>query len=67
MLTGDCHIGDLKMSKGNSCLQLNGHTLYIHTMKHKLDINENQIIPGGTEEEPGKIVWTVRRTVLILR
>ncbi len=67
LLTGDCHIGDLKMSKGNSCLQLNGHTLYIHTMKHKLDINENQIIPGGTEEEPGKIVWTVRRTVLILR
>ncbi len=65
-LTQDCHIGDLRMDK-KGYIHLNGHTLYIHTRRHKMDIDDSQIIPGGTEDNPGKIVWTITGTVLIVR
>lgn len=44
-----------------------GHTLFIHSLRHALGVNDSQIVPGGTSENPGKIVWLTPPTMLLLR
>ena len=55
-LTKDLNVDDLTMD-GNSKLYLNGHTLFIYHRRHALGTKASQIVPGGTAENPGRIIW----------
>ena len=61
-LTANTKISDLTMDS-TARLQLNGFTLRIKTLRHDL---KGTIVPGGTTENPGKIVWD-GATFLMLR
>ena len=57
-ITRDAKVADVWLEGAKPRIYLNGHTLCIHTTHHKLGTDESvQIIPGGTAENPGQIIW----------
>ena len=67
-LTADFRVSDLRLIGSTSRVKLNGHTLGIRARRHALGVNETaQVIPGGTEENPGRIVWLPGSTLIFLR
>ena len=66
-LTRDAELPNIFLEGSKPRIQLNGHTLRVNAPHHRLGTDEAvQIIPGGTEENPGQIIWSVRPTVLML-
>lgn len=67
-ITADIHLADLVLTGGKGVVRLNGHTVFVYARRHALGTNEaKQIIPGGTEENPGRIVWVPRGLKIIIR
>ncbi len=67
-LTADFRISDLRLLDSTSRVKLNGYTLSIRARRHALGVNEAiQVIPCGTVENPGKIVWLPSATLIYLR
>ena len=66
-VTADAKIADVWLEGSKPQIQLNGHTLYIRSLRHELGVDDSQVVPGGTTENPGKIVWLTPPTVLMLR
>jgi len=57
-VTKDAKIGNLFVEGARPKIYLNGHILKVNATHHKLGTNESvQIIPGGTAENPGRIIW----------
>ncbi len=66
-ITRDAKIADVWLEGSKPRIYLNGHTLRIRTTRHALGTNESaQVIPGGTAENPGKIIW-FNPTILLLK
>ena len=66
-VTADAKVADVWLEGSKPQIQLNGHTLYVHSLRHELGVDDSQVVPGGTAENPGKIVWLTPPTVLMLR
>ena len=66
-ITRDAKVADLRFEGAKPRIYLNGHTLRVRTPRHALGTDETtQVIPGGTEENPGQIIW-LNPTVLFLK
>ena len=66
-VTRDAKVADVWLEGSKPRIYLNGHTLRIRTAHHKLGTDEStQVIPGGTAENPGKIIW-FNPTILLLK
>ena len=65
-VTRDAKVADVWLEDSKPRIYLNGHTLRIRTTRHALGTSDTQIIPGGTEENPGKIIW-FNPTILLLK
>ena len=65
-VTADAKIADVWLEGSKPQIRLNGHTLRIHTRRHALGTSDAQIVPGGTEENPGQIIWLMQPTMLLL-
>ena len=67
-VTRDAKVADVWLEGAKPRIYLNGHTLRIHTRHHRLGTDESaQIIPGGTAENPGQIIWDGRATILFVQ
>ena len=67
-ITADIHLADLVLTGGKGAVRLNGHTVFVYAKRHALGTDEaKQIIPGGTEENPGQIIWVPRGLKIIIR
>ena len=65
-LTRDAKVADVWLEGSKPRIYLNGHTLRIHTTRHALGTDAaTQVIPGGTEENPGKIIWFNPTTIML--
>ena len=57
-ITRDAKVADLRFEGSQPRIYLNGHTLRVRTPRHALGTNPaTQVIPGGTAENPGQIIW----------
>ena len=67
-ITADIHLADLVLTGGKGAVRLNGHTVFVYAKRHALGTDEaKQIIPGGTEENPGQIIWVPRGLKIMIR
>ena len=66
-ITRDAKVADVWLEGSKPRIYLNGHTLRIRTTRHALGTDESsQVIPGGTAENPGRIIW-FNPTILLLK
>ena len=67
-ITADIHLADLVLTGGKGAVRLNGHTVFVYAKRHALGTDEaKQIIPGGTEENLGQIIWVPRGLKIMIR
>jgi hypothetical protein len=65
-ITRDAKVADVWLEGSKPRIYLNGHTLRIHTARHALGTDAaTQVIPGGTAENPGKIIWFNPTTIML--
>ena len=65
-VTRDAKVRDIWLEGSKPRIYLNGHTLRVRSFPHALGADESvQVIPGGTAENPGRIIWNVATTLFV--
>ncbi len=65
-VTRDAKVRDVWLEGSKPRIYLNGHKLRVRSFPHALGNDESvQVIPGGTAENPGRIIWNVATTIFV--
>ena len=67
-VTRDAKVRDVWLEGSKPRVYLNGHKLRVRALPHALGNDESvQVIPGGTDENPGRIIWDGRTTLMFVQ
>lgn len=66
-VTGDFFVSDLLMPDSTGNIRLNGHVCGVRHRQHAIGTSGSQVVPGGTDDAPGRIEWMVLGFRIILR